>query len=98
MKAILPGIVGALLVALVGCGGGGGGGSNDCGDVATKVNKCSTDNGGTADPTIKAQCDAVTCTGSKQAAIDCIMGLACNASLETASHTCLTDNGCTTPP
>lgn len=83
----------ALLLA-AGCGSSGSS-KYSCADVASHINACITQLGGTPDSTIEAHCNAVTCTGDKQPAIDCIMALQCSGSTESEALACINQNGCT---
>ena len=65
-----------------------------CAGVANLVTSCDDT---AAWSEVKAQCNSVTCTGSKQTALECIVALDCG-SLETDAEACLIDNGCTPPP
>ena len=90
-RAILGAMV--LVSLVVGCGGGGSsGGGHDCAAVAQHISSVCTGHSIADD---KAACEAVTCTGNKQSAIDCILGLgSCD---ETAYGACLTGHGCPIP-
>ncbi len=101
MKRFSTGIFAVLCMASLACGGGGsdGGGGGDCAGMATAINACIVDLGGTADSTIQGQCEVTTCTGSKTAAIDCMKAAAatCNDTLQTDAMACESAQGCSLP-
>jgi hypothetical protein len=88
-------IVAALAVCLlsVACGGSDSSGGDDCSKVGDRWHSC--------DPTssaseIAAGCRAGSCTGSKQAALDCL--LAVEGCDKAAANACLSEQGCPTIP
>jgi hypothetical protein len=91
-------IVGLLAaVTLSACGGG-----NSCGSACNATAACAAKFlGQPVDPALVTECtnscSASTCTGNKQAAIDCITGLACGTDstvYEAAVAACATAQGC----
>ncbi len=99
MKRFSTGIFAVLCLASLACGGGGGGGggSADCATIASDVNACIVSGGGTAEPTIQAQCDSISCTGSLQTALDCVKALTCSSNLNMQANACKDAQGCTFP-
>lgn len=91
-------VLAVLCLASLACGGGGGsGGGGDCADLASAVNACSEQAGGDEDPTIQGQCQAYTCTGDKQAAIECVRALECSEDIGDDVEACLARQGCALP-
>ena len=98
MKRFSTGIFAVVCLASLACGGGGGGGGGgDCATIASKVNACIVSGGGTAEPTIEAQCESIVCTGSLQTALDCVKALTCSDSLGDQANACKDAQGCRFP-
>jgi hypothetical protein len=93
MTKIRAGLICGLLLALAGCGGSSS--KNDCGDVAKKMLQCIPALPAT-EAEIKAACESeLTCPDpGRQNALDCIMGLTCNADFAANGNACISDNGC----
>ncbi len=95
MRRLLAGLLAIGLVTGVGCGGGG---DNSCADVGARIAACS------GDPVeeIQAECEALlevaVCDGSKQAVIDCVVGLTCEELAMDGADLCLDQEGCVLPP
>jgi hypothetical protein len=68
--------------------------SATCADVVDYVNGCIDAMGvSVARPSV-ADCDATRCTGSKQQALNCALGLTCSPSLESELADCGAAQGC----
>jgi len=97
MNRFSMGVLAALSGITLACSGGGDGGDDGCAQMAAAINDCITSTGGTADPDIQAMCEAVTCTGSRQAVIDYVVAHECNEAMQYDSLTEMVDQGCTFP-
>ena len=99
MKRLATGILTMVGMVSLACGGGGGGGGGACGEMASAVNACIGDLGGTPDSTVGAQCEITTCTGSKDTAIACVKAAAatCNATISAEAQACQAAQGCSLP-
>jgi hypothetical protein len=87
---VTPALMVPALMAL-GCGGGGGGGSDDCDTIGSHYGACTGDDPGQ----VAADCRVWVCTGSKQTAIKCLLGITgCDSA---AFYACMDDNGCPRP-
>jgi len=69
--------------------------SATCADVVQYVNGCIDElQGPASDKISEADCNAATCTGSKQQAMNCILGLQCSMSFESDTDSCRLQQGC----
>ena len=91
-------VLAALSVIPLACSGGGDGDDgSSCADMAAAINDCMTSVGDDPDPNIQGMCEAITCTGSRQAVIDYVIAHECNEAMPYDSMAEMIDQGCAFP-